>query len=186
MKPVQRSSRVWRWPLGLVAGLCVLAPQSPPAVAAGNDDRPALQTFVSSGAITTRRLQDDLARAPWSPQELRAALARAYGIRTVALSQWLSSAAGTALLRSQVASWSTDLSPEVRLAALRAAILADSRDGSISLVGVLKRLPVRFELGPAPAPAVACGCADRCGGSALAQLAFLMACLQAGSTTPGG
>lgn len=183
--PVRWWSRVRRVQLALGAALLLLPLLPAAARAAGNDDRAALQAFVASGAINNRRLQQDLARAPWPPQELRAAVARTYGVRTVALSRYLDSAAGTALLRSQLIWWSTDLAPQVRLAALRAAILADSRDGSISLLGVVQGLPLRFALaegGVATPPVSACGCPDGCGSSAVAQLAFLIACLQAGAT----
>lgn len=184
--PVRWRSRVRRVQLALGAGLLVLPLLSPTARAAGNDDRAVLKAFVATGAITSRRLQEDLARAPWPPQELRAAVARSYGVRTVSLSRYLDSAAGTALLSSQLIWWSPDLPPQLRLAALRAAILADSRDGSISLLGVVQGLPLRFALAEAvaatPRQASACGCPDGCGSSAVAQLAFLIACLQAGAT----
>jgi len=181
--PVQWRSRVRRVRLALGAGVLLLPLLAPTAHAAGNDDRTALQAFVATGAINSRRLQEDLAQAAWPPQELRAAVARSYGVRTVALSRYLDSAAGAALLRSQLPWWSTDLAPQLRLAALRAAILADSRDGSISLLGVVKALPLRFALAEgSAASAQACGCADGCGSSAVAHLAFLIACLQAGAT----
>ena len=186
--PVQWRSRVRRLQRALVAAvlLPLWLPLLPAAARAGGiDDRAALQAFVATGAITSRRLQQDLARAPWPPQELRAAVARSYGVRLVALSRYLDSAAGAALLRSQLIWWSTDLAPQLRLAALRAAILADSRDGSISLLGVVQRLPLRFALaegGAATPQPSACGCSEGCGSAAVAQLAFLIACLQAGAT----
>lgn len=157
--------------------------------ASPSDDRPAITTFVATGVISSRRLQDDLLRAPWSPQELRDAVARSYGITTLQLNQYLGTAAGTALLAQQVPLFSNALAPQLRLAALRAALVADSRDGAISLLGVLQQLPLRFVLAdgplpPANGPAV-CGCADGCGGSSLARLAFLMACLQGGITAVG-
>jgi len=188
--PVQWRSRVRRLQraLGGAVLLPLLLPLPPAAArAGGNDDRAALQAFVATGAITSRRLQQDLVRAPWPPQELRAAVARNYGVRTVALSRYLDTAAGAALLRSQLSWWSTDLAPQLRLAALRAAILADSRDGSISLLGVVQGLPLRFALaegGAATPQRSACGCPEGCGSSAVAQLAFLIACLQAGATAP--
>ena len=180
-----------RHAIGHLLGLLALGlgPTVPSAVAgaAARDDRPAVQRFAASAAITSRDLQLDLARSSWSPAELRAALVRAYGLRTGAVSAFLSSAAGQSLLQSQVQGWSAELPAQVRLAALRAAIVSDSLDGSISLLGVLNALPVRFSLsGPAglaaPSQGV-CGCPERCGGSVLARLSFLMACLQAGATS---
>lgn len=164
--------------------------------AAVDDDREALTRFAATGAVTSRRLQQDLARALWPQQQVRAALTRAYGLNTTQVSRYLASPPGAALLQQQLPWWSQELAPQPRLAALRAAIVADSRDGSVSLLGVLQRLPVPFVLaedGPAaqtvstsPALAPACGCPQSCGGSALAHLAFLMACLQAGATGGGG
>ena len=154
--------------------------------AAGLDDRPALEQFVASGQITNRRLKLDLARSSWTIQELRAAVTRAYGLKTGAMARFLATPQGHALVERQMGWWSADLSEPVKAAALRAAIVADSSDGAISLLGVLQRLPVRFELatgaGVSSVPAGSCGCPPGCEGSALAHLSFLIACLQAGAT----
>lgn len=183
------------WALALLV-LLLAGPVAAVPVAAAEDDREALNRFATSGAVTSRRLQQDLARASWPQQQLRAALTRAYGLSTTQVSRYLASAPGAALLLQQLPWWSPELAPQPRLAALRAAILADSRDGSVSLLGVLQRLPVPFVLAedgpgaqtttPAPDQARACGCPQACGSSALAHLAFLMACLQAGATGGSG
>lgn len=170
----------------------LLATLVAPAVRADDDDRQVLQRFAVSGEITSRRLQEDLARSSWSPQELRAALVRAYGLKTTALGQYLATPAAAELLQRQLPWWSVDLAPQLRLAALRAAVVDDSRDGSLSLLGVVERMPVAFVMasgdmaaaaGPTSAGAV-CGCPQQCGRSSLAHLAFLIACLQAGATAP--
>lgn len=151
--------------------------------ASAQDDRAALRQFAASGVVSSRTLQQDLARSSWPPQQLRAALSRAYGIRLTQASRYLDSPAGVELLQRHLSWWSPDLAPQLRLAALRAAILADSRDGSLSLLGVLERVPVRFALAADGVPeAGRCGCPEACGRSALAHLAFLMACLQGGAT----
>lgn len=178
---VRRELRGWL-PLGAML-LPLLLQQ--PVLAAGLDDRPALEQFVTSGQITNRRLKLDLARSSWSVQELRAAMARAYGLRTGAVARFLATPQGRGLVERQLGWWSADLSDQVKASALRAAIVADSSNGAISLLGVLQRLPVRFELATGAAVAVpdgSCGCPPGCGGSALAHLAFLIACLQAGAT----
>lgn len=179
---VRQVLRVWL-PLGAVLLPLLLEPR---VHAAGLDDRPALEQFVASGQITSRRLKVDLARSQWTVQELRAAIARAYGLKTGAMARFLATPAGRDLVERQLGWWSTDLSDPVKAAALRAAIVADSSDGAISLLGVLQRLPVRFELatgaGLSAAPDGSCGCPPGCGGSALAHLSFLIACLQAGAT----
>jgi len=152
------------------------------------DDRPALSRFAATGVVASRRLQQDLARASWPQQQLRQALTRAYGLSTKQVSRYLDAPAGLALLLQQTPWWSPELAPPVKLAALRAAIVADSGDGSVSLLGVLQRLPVSFALAesqPAVSPTV-CGCPQDCGSSALAHLAFLMACLQAGASSSSG
>lgn len=196
MRAVHCLPKVWRRQVARAAALVVLALLPAGVRAASNDDRASLQRFVTSGAISNRRLQQDLARATWPPQELRAALARAYGVKTVALSAFLSSPAGVALLQGALPWWSVDLAPALRMAALRSAILADSRDGSIALVSVLERLPLRFSLpqgvgltavtaAPIPPAEASCGCSEECGGSSVAHLAFLVACLQAGANGQG-
>lgn len=171
-----------------VGALLVLLLAGP--VAAVEDDREALTRFAATGAVTSRRLQQDLARALWPQQELRAALSRSYGLSTTQVSRYLASPPGAGLLRQQLPWWSPALAAQARQAALRAAIIADSRDGSVSLLGVLQRLPVPFVLAdnarsvqaqPQTAT-LACGCPQDCGRSSLAHLAFLMACLQAGAT----
>jgi hypothetical protein len=173
----------------LLAGPVAAGPAAPV-----EDDREVVTRFAATGAVTSHRLQQDLARASWPQPQLRAALTRAYGLSTTQVSRYLASPAGAALLQQQLRWWSPALAPQPRLAALRAAIIADSRDGSVSLLGVLQRLPVPFVLAedgpgaqaPALAPAPACGCPQACGSSALAHLAFLMACLQAGATGGSG
>ena len=170
-----------------LTALALLLAQTTAVRAAERDDRPAIEAFVATGVVTSRSLQEDLARSLWPPKEMRAAVARAYGVSTVRIDRLLDSPQGRALLQRQLPWWSPELSPAIRLAALQAAILADSRDGSISLVGLLQHLPVRFALAdggtqpPSPVGSGSCGCPEACGGSALAHLAFLMACLQAGS-----
>lgn len=177
------------WAIALLALVVLLLPGR---VAAIEDDREALTRFAASGAVSSRRLQQDLARALWPQQQLREALARAYGLRTTQVSRYLASASGAALQQQSLLWWSPELAPQPKLAALRAAIIADSRDGSVSLLGVLQRLPVPFVLAengpaaPSTAAAPVCGCPQDCGSSALAHLAFLIACLQAGATGSGG
>lgn len=159
-----------------------------PAAAAVGDDRGVLTRFAATGVVASRRLQQDLARASWPQQQLRQSLTRAYGLSTSQVSRYLDGPAGEALLQQQMPWWSPELAPQAKLAALRAAIVADSRDGSVSLLGVLQRLPVSFVLAegqPGVSPTV-CGCPQDCGSSALAHLAFLMACLQAGATGSSG
>ena len=160
-------------------------------VAAVEDDREALTRFAATGAVTSRRLQQDLSQALWPQQQLRAALSRSYGLSITQVSRYLASPPGVALLLQQLPWWSPELAPQARQAALRSAIVADSRDGSVSLLGVLQRLPVPFvlaedaraaQLQPQPqTTALVCGCPQDCGRSSLAHLAFLMACLQAGA-----
>lgn len=170
-------------PLVLLPGLATAAPA---------DDRQLLQRFAASGVVGSRALQDDLARSSWSAAELQAALVRAYGLSIAGVDQFLGSAQGTALLQQSLIWWSPELAPQVRLAALKAAIVADSRDGALSLLGVIKALPVRFVLPRTPwgmatttAPkAASCPCPPECGRSSLAHLALLIACLQAGATSP--
>ena len=178
---VRRVLRGWL-PLGAMLLPLLLQPR---VLAAGLDDRAALEQFVNSGQITNRRLKLDLARSQWTVQELRAAVARAYGLRTGSMARFLATPQGRGLVERQLGWWSVDLSDTVKAAALRAAIVADSSDGAISLLGVLQQLPVRFELATGSGvavPAGSCGCPPGCGSSALAHLAFLIACLQAGAT----
>jgi len=168
-------------PLLLVPGLAAAAPA---------DDRQVVQRFAASGVLASRALQEDLARSSWSTAELQAALVRAYGLSTSGVAQFLGSPQGTALLQQHLTWWSPELSPQVRMAALRSAIVADSRDGALSLLGVIQALPVRFVLPRMPTGAAtamaprgsSCACPPECGRSSLARLAFLMACLQAGAT----
>jgi len=173
---------------GLLAVAALLPFSAPLGVqATAQGDLPAIQRFAASGAVATRMLQDDLGRSSWSANELRAALVRSYGLSTTGVADYLGSPAGAVLLQRAVPWWSSDLAPQVRLAALRAAIVADSKDGSISLLGVLNALPVRFVLPRSvvvTTEAPSCLCPSECGSSSLARLAFLMACLQAGATLP--
>ena len=67
-------------------------------LATAGDDRAVLKGFLTGVPLTNRRLLDDLARTEWSPQEVRAALVKVYGVRVERVSRFLDSPAGLALV----------------------------------------------------------------------------------------
>jgi|UniRef100_UPI00404A52CF hypothetical protein len=164
-----------------------LAPAHGRAVdpATAGDDRGVLKGFLAGAPPTNRRLLDDLARTEWSPQEIRAALVKVYGVKVERVSGFLDSPAGRALVDQHVEGWSPWLAPQLKAYGLRSAILKASRQGALSAAGLVAALPVRFWLPQTTAEARRTNpdpvCPAQCGDSVLAHLAFLMASLQVGA-----
>ena len=108
---------VGRLMLGLMAGalpataLPAMALPLAPAHGAGDpatagDDRAVLEGFLTGAPLTNRRLLDDLARTEWSPQEIREALVKVYGVKVERVSRFLDSPAGRVLVDQHVEGWS--------------------------------------------------------------------------------
>ena len=183
---------VGRLMLGLMAGNAMALPLVPAPVhgrpvdpATAGDDRAVFKGFLAGAPLTNRRLLDDLARTEWSPQEIRAALVKVYGVKVERVSGFLDSPAGRALVDQHVEGWSPWLSPQLKAYGLRSAILKASRQEALSAAGVVAALPVRFWLPQTTAEARRTNpdpvCPAQCGDSVLAHLAFLMASLQVGA-----
>jgi hypothetical protein len=123
----------------------------------------------------------------WPDEALRTALVRPYGVDLLVLARFLDSAPGKAFLDRQSLAYrplaAQSGGRDLRRTALRAAILADARDGSISALGIVRRLPVPLVLDLGAAGVLRCSdlpCEDpRQCRSVLTWLVFLPACLQA-------
>lgn len=147
----------------------------------------ALRRFVADGRLTDQRLMRLVARSGWPEDALRAALVKVYAVDLAALSRFLDSPAGLVFLQQQTRAYrplsSRPGSEDLRIPALRAAILAEARDGSITALGILQHLPAPLVIdlaGPAPlrCSSLPCETPEQCS-SVLSWLAFLPACLQA-------
>ena len=124
----------------------------------------------------------------WTAEELRFGLNKSYAVDLADVSRFLYSGAGEAFLedqtRSYVPYWGQKTSAVI---ALRAAIIADAKDGVISSIGIMKQLPVPFRLsGNGPADGRQNVCApDKVSGaqatSLLSWYVFLPACIKAKS-----
>ena len=147
----------------------------------------ALQQFVDAGTFSDQHLLRLVASSGWPDAALRAALVKPYAVDLSALARFLDSPAGLTFLQQQTRAYhplaGTPGRRDLRIDALHAAILADARSGSISAIGILRRLPVPLVLdlsGPAPqrCSALPCENPQQCS-SVLSWLVFLPACLQA-------
>ncbi len=149
----------------------------------------AFNTFLETGEVTDRGLQGGIHRSGWTAEELRTGLRKTYGVSFVGVSRFLYSDGGVKFLtnatRSYVPYWSMKTNA---VQALRAAILADARDGSISSAGIMSHLPVDFRLADfcdtySGAQAICDGGRCQTGTaqctSLLSWYVFLPACLQA-------
>lgn len=137
----------------------------------------ALEEFLRSGAVRDRGLQGGLERAGWSAAEIRAALNKLYSVDPAAVDRFLRSPAGEALLAARARTYHPYRSQGATgVEALRAAILADAADGSISSAGILANLPTDMRLSPG-CPAEARPCPPL-----LSWWVFLPARLQAGQS----
>lgn len=147
----------------------------------------ALRQFVVSGSFRDQRLLRLVAGSGWPDDALRTALVKPYAVDVTRMARFLDAPVGVAFLQQQSRAYLplTDRSGgrDLRVVALRAAILADARDGTISALGIIQRLPVPLVLDVA-GPGVQrcsdlpCDNPQQCR-SVLSWLVFLPACLQA-------
>ena len=147
----------------------------------------ALQQFATTGTFSDQRLLRLVASSGWPDDALRAALLKPYAVDLVAVARFLDSPAGQTFLQQQTRAYrplSTRRGqPDLRVPALRAAILAEAKGGSLTALGILRRLPAPLVLDLAGPPLQRCSslpCDNplQCS-SVLSWLVFLPACLQA-------
>ena len=106
-----------------------------------------LESFLVDGEVTDRALQDGIRLSGWTAEELRLGLNKIYAVDLAGVSRFLYSDAGEAFLEDQTRSYVPYWSQKTTAAmALRAAIIADAKDGLISSIGIMKQLPVSFRL----------------------------------------
>ena len=147
-----------------------------------------LESFLVDGVVTDRALQDAIRMSGWSTDELRFGLNKVYAVDLAGVSQFLYSDAGEAFLQDQTRSYVPYWRQKMTAAmALRAAIMADAKDGVLSSIGIMKQLPVSFRLsdnGPTDGRQNVCA-PDKVSGdqatSLLSWYVFLPACIKANS-----
>ncbi|MFM8605343.1 MAG: alpha/beta hydrolase [Cyanobium sp.] len=149
----------------LLAGLAVGAATTAfalPASAAVDNDLPvrwntggavwstnqgAFDTFLETGDVTDRGLDGGLRRSGWTADEVRQGMNKTYNVDLVGVSRFLYSAAGVKFLKNATASyfpyWSMNT---YAVQGLRAAIIKDAADGSISSAGIMRALPTDLRL----------------------------------------
>ena len=147
-----------------------------------------LESFLVDGVVTDRALQDAIRMSGWSIEELRFGLNKAYAVDLAAVSRFLYSGAGEAFLEDQTRSYVPYWREKTTaVMALRAAIIADAKDGHISSIGIMKQLPVSFRLsdnGPTDGKQNVCAPNKVSGDQATSLLSwyvFLPACIKANS-----
>ena len=147
-----------------------------------------LESFLVDGAVKDRALRDAIRMSGWTAEELRFGLNKVYAVDLAGVSRFLYSDAGEAFLQDQTRSyvpyWRKKTTASM---ALRAAIIADAKDGLISSIGIMKQLPVSFRLsdnGPTDGRQNVCA-PDKVSGyqasSLLSWYVFLPACIKANS-----
>jgi hypothetical protein len=107
----------------------------------------AIDTFLSTGKVVDRGLQDELNASGWTEEEVRVGLQKTYNVSLLGIARFLYSDAGIKFLENATQSyfpyWTTDIH-SVR--ALRGAIIEDAADGVISPVTIMRALPTDFRL----------------------------------------
>ena len=107
----------------------------------------AVDTFLKTGEVTDRGLHGGLSRSGWSADEVRTGLTKKYDVDLVGVSRFLYSDSGVKFLKNATASYFPYYSMDkYAVQALRAAIISDAVDGSISSAGIMKALPTDFRL----------------------------------------
>ena len=146
---------------GLFLGTAVTAVALPATAAVDNDlpvrwntggavwstSQDAFKTFFETGDVTDRGLAGGLARSGWTAEEVRAGMTKTYSVDLIGVSRFLYSDAGVKFLKNATASyfpyWSMNT---YAVQALRAAIIADAADGTISSATIMAALPTDFRL----------------------------------------
>ncbi|MCP9848618.1 alpha/beta hydrolase [Cyanobium sp. Morenito 9A2] len=193
--------------VGLLVGTSLGVVFSPPASAydLGNDsnrntirwnsggavwstDLASITTFVNTGDVTDRGLNDGISRSGWSASELRAGLAKPYSVDVVGVANFLYSDPGIKFLKNASRSYFPYWTQSTyAVESLRGAIIGAAADGTISSLDIMANLPVDYRL------AHTCNtydgkqniCAEgKCVGEAqctslLSWYVFLPACIQA-------
>jgi hypothetical protein len=147
-----------------------------------------LESFLLDGEVTDRALQDAIRMSGWTAEELRFGFNKTYAVDLAGVSRFLYSDDGEAFLEDQTRSYVPYWRQKATAAtALRAAIIADAKDGLISPIGIMKQLPVAFRLsdnGPTDGRQNVCA-PDKVSGdqatSLLSWYVFLPACIKANS-----
>jgi hypothetical protein len=107
----------------------------------------AFDTFLSTGDVTDRGLDGGLRRSGWTADEVRQGMNKTYNVDTVGVSRFLYSPAGVKFLKNATASYFPYWSMSTyAVQGLRAAIIKDAADGSISSAGIMRALPTDFRL----------------------------------------
>jgi hypothetical protein len=107
----------------------------------------AMTTFLSTGEITDRGLEDGLNGSGWSSLVVQQGMNKTYQVDLINLSRYLYSDAGVSFLDQQTRSYVPYATLKTQsVEALRSAIIADAADGEISSAGILANLPVDFRL----------------------------------------
>lgn len=146
---------------GLAVGTALSAVALPASAAVDNDlpirwntggavwstSQDQVDTFLETGEVTDRGLEGGLHRSGWTSDEVRQGMNKTYDVDLVGVSRFLYSSAGVKFLKNATNSyfpyWSMNT---YAVQALRAAILKDAADGSISSAGIMRALPTDFRL----------------------------------------
>ena len=146
---------------GLAVGAAMTAVALPASAAVDNDlpvrwntggavwstNQEAFDTFLESGDVTDRGLDGGLRRSGWTADEVRQGMNKTYNVDLVGVSRFLYSDAGVKFLKNASASYFPYYSMNTyAVQALRAAIISDAADGSISSAGIMRALPTDFRL----------------------------------------
>ena len=113
----------------------------------------SFKTFFDDGSIDDRALEAGINASGWTADEIRSGMTKTYEVDLVGVSRFLYSKNGVKFLKNATRSYfpywkMTDTAVE----GIRAAIIADSADGSISSQGIMANLPVDFRLAHATIP----------------------------------
>jgi hypothetical protein len=146
---------------GLTVGTALTAVALPASAAVDNNlpirwntggavwstNQSAVDTFLETGEVTDRGLEGGLKRSGWTADEVRQGMNKTYDVDMVGVSRFLYSDAGVKFLKNATKSyfpyWSMNT---YAVQALRAAIIKDAADGSISSAGIMRALPTDFRL----------------------------------------
>ena len=143
---------------GLLVGTAVTAVALPASAATNpvrwntgaavwSTNQGAVDTFLKTGEVTDRGLHGGLSRSGWSRDEVRTGLTKTYDVDLVGVTRFLYSDSGVKFLKNASASYFPYYSMDkYAVQALRAAIISDAKDGSISSAGIMKALPTDFRL----------------------------------------